>query len=187
MQVSRMATDVHIVRQHDAFHKYATLFNRAQASRNVLFLAQLHHFQQEFAALDMRAQLLFKEQQHSFENDLSTLSLSHATQFGSFMEELDVDFNTHESDRQSKFLSSQAARRQKFENAQRNRQVSFDQQCRVMKTNTVESEGKRAMEFSMWKEDKIWELERKIREWRDMFEADEAKRDKQLEDRLVFA
>lgn len=109
------------------------------------------------------------------------LSLSQTSRFDSLLEQQDEDLNLKEVARQHKFVALQAVRREKFEDGQADRQMSFYTRNMDVSVNVVQSESKRATEFSVWMEGKTWEMQRRIREWQSLMEKDEDHRDGQLE------
>ena len=138
--------------------------------------------EQKVAALDMRAQLSFKDQQLSFEQNLSAFFFSHTTQFGAFIVEIDDAFHKTETERRNKFSLGQTSRRSRFENAQRTRQWSFEMRSVRVQQNAIEKEAERSREFLVWKEQKMWEMEKNLARWRAQFQMDEATREKQVDE-----
>ena len=164
------------------FSRHSSLFSRAQEQRNLLFLAQSHQLSQKIAALDMQAQLAFKNQQLSLEQNLSALFFSHTTQFGAFIEEIDDAFHKAETERRSKSSLGQTSRRSIFDNAQRTRQWSFEMRSLRVQQNAIEKEAERSREFLVWKEQKMWEMEKNVARWRAQFSTDEAMREREVDE-----
>ncbi|THH31012.1 hypothetical protein EUX98_g3193 [Antrodiella citrinella] len=177
---SRPTNAARDVRYTKMFRGHTIRFERAQAHRNVQFVTQLHQLHQEIAVLDMQAQITFKEQQKSLNGELGIAWLTQTRKFRTFLQSAERQLNNAESARQDAFRQKQTSRNGRFEAAQQMRRTTFGQRHKDLQRSALDAEGKRVKEFLAWKEQKVYEAERQMREWQMEFARDERRREKRM-------
>ena len=82
--------------------------------------------------------------------------------------------------RKNLFSDGQILRQSRFEDAQRGRHLSFKKRTTSVQQKSLQKEAERVRDLLVWKELKMWEVEKNLARWQAQFEEDEAQRNNQV-------